>query len=450
MTDLTDIVTGVLEHAVGEEQLEAYAVHRISTTIQAGADAAIRHVGRAETRGLGIRVIRDGRLGYASTSDLDSAAIRLTVERARANAAASDVDQAQHLPTPEVAESAEGFLHPSFAQASLAEKIDLVQDLARGVVSLDRQVKSLDTAEYHDEQRNVAVASTGGVQVVHEAGYVELWADALGEDTHARGSDYAYQFARIPADCDPDSLAHVAVQRTLRLLGPVSPYRTPLPVVLDPAVVADLLSAIGKGLSGGPVSSGRTPFARRAGTTVAAGCVSLADDGWSLSSPEAAAYDDEGLPRRRTQLISDGVLVGALHSTVTAKAAGDSAEPTGNARRGSYKSVPRAAATSLVLEPTISRSELLASVDEAVYIQQLSGSGAGINPVTGRVDVGGVGWLLRNGEVVGRLDTVPIATDLLGFLTSVLAVGDDSYPVPFSSAAASTLLCDSWLIGSDH
>jgi len=446
MTELTDLVDRVLDHSVGGEELEAYAVHRISTKIHAGTHATVRDVGRAETRGVGVRVIHDRRLGYASTSDFDPANIRLTVERARANCAASDIDEAQELPAPQGGGPMEGLLDESLGRTPLSEKIRLVTDLARRTVSLDPRVGALDTAEYHDENLSVAIASTRGVRASHQAGYVELWVDALGEDEHGRSSDYAYQFARDPADCDPETLAQLAVERTLRLLGPISPYRAGLPVILDAHVVSDFLAAIGKGLSGGPVSSGRTPFANKIGATVAAGCVSLADDGRSPSSTGAAAYDDEGVPRRRTQLIDAGLLVGALHSTVTARAAGAVAGSTGNAKRANHKSVPRAAATCLVFEPTVSRADLAAGLDEAVYIQQLAGAGSGINPVTGRVNVGGVAWSLRHGEVAGRIEVVPIATNLLRFLASVAAVADDVNPIPFSPATASTVLCDSELL----
>ena len=418
MTELADLVSGVLDHAIGQEEVEAYAVHSISTTIQADTDATIRQIGRAETRGIGIRVIRDGRLGYASTSDLDPVALRITVERARGNAAASDPDEAQELPAPLISQTfqaSDGLLVPGFEVVRLADKIGLVVDLARRVVSLDPRVSALDTAEYHDEQRTVAVASTRGVRVVHQVGYVELWVDALGEDQGARASDYAYQFRRSLASCQPEPLAARAVERTLRLLGPITPHRPGIPVVLDPHVVADLLTAVGKGLSGGPVSSGRTPFADQSGAVVAAACVNLADDGRSPTSSAAATFDDEGVSRRRTQLIDNGVLVGALHSTVTARAARSRAGSTGNARRASHKSVPRAAPTCLVLKPTTSLTNLMSDLAEVVYIQQLSGSSAGINPVTGRIDVGGIGWLLQAGQPVGRVETIAISRSLTAF-----------------------------------
>ena len=48
----------------------------------------------------------------------------------------------------------------------------------------------------------------------------------------------------------------------------------------------------------------------------------------------------------------------------------------------------------------------MSDLAEAIYIQQLSGSGAGINPVTGRIEVGGIVWLLRAAQPVGPVKTI--------------------------------------------
>jgi PmbA protein len=445
VAELSEVVTRALDFALDGEHVEAYAVHRVSTAVQVDAGAEIRQVSRAEIRGVGVRVIHDGRLGYASCSALDEADLRRTVELARSNAGVGDRDAAQGLPEPEAIPSMEG-VDPALETATLTEKIDLVVDVARRVVSLDPRVRSLDTAEYHDEHKTVAIASTHGVAASYSNGYAEAWVDALGEDEHGRASDSGYQFGGSPDDCDPELLAASAVERTVRLLGPVSAPRTGLAIMLDPSVVADLLTAIGKGLSGGPVSSGRTPFKGCVGTAVGAPCVDLADEGRLRLSPAAAPFDDEAAPRRRTSLIDGGVLVGALHSTVTARAIGTSAASTGNARRATHKSPPHAAPSCLVLAPTVSLQELTSQLDEAIYIQQLSGSGAGINAVTGRVNVGGVGALLRAGEPAGRVDTISLSTTLMDFLRSISAVADDAYPVPFTPTAAATVLCTSDLM----
>ena len=449
MPELLDLADQVVQAARVGEDIEAYAVHRISTTIQAGAGGEVRSVARAETRGVGVRLITGNRMGYASTADLRTTPLASTVERARRNASLGDIDVANLLPSPMGAAAPSDRDSDRLRTTPLEDKIALVTGLASSVVTLDARVRSLDTAEYHDERREVAVVSTRGIRTQESRTFVELWVDALGEDEHATASDYAYWCGLDPAEIDVRSLARTAVDRTARLLGPAARVPRASSVILDRNVAAELLAVVGRACTGSAMASGGSPLPGRVGSEVAAPCVSLIDDGLHRSSPAAASYDDEGVTRRRTDLITDGHIAGALHSTATAAAVGAGASSTGNARRASHKSPPRAAPTTLVLRPTLSLSCLLADAGEAVYVQQLSGAGVGISAITGRVNVGCVGWVLRNGEAVGRVPTTPLTGTLSTVLRAVTAVGDDTEQIPFTPVQASTVLCDSQLLAPE-
>lgn len=446
MPDLIDVADHVLAHNLPGEQMEAYVLHRIATTVQVGAGAVVRHVGRAETRGVGVQVIANSRMGYASTADLSPAGLAKAVSRARANGLAADRDESAVLPQPQEAPDPQSLWHVALAGTSMEAKIQIATELADRVTRVDPQIRSLDTAEYHDEQLTVAIASTQGVRAEHRRGYAEVFVDALGESTDGAVGDYAYWCGRDPTSIDVESLAAAAVARTTRLLSARAIGPVDGPVVLDGSVVAAFLVAVGRACSGGPLSSGRSAFAGLQGTAVGAETVTLVDDGLLPAAPGAAVIDDEGVPRSRTNLVSRGVLVGALHSTATAAAFGGSARSTGNARRSTHKSPPRAAPTALFLEPNCGRAELFAQPGEAVYLQQLSGSQSGISSITGRVNVGGAGYLMRDGQPAGRLPNMSAATTLTAFLAAIQLVADDAQPVLRQPVVAPTVLCSpGWL-----
>jgi PmbA protein len=435
MGELIDLATAVLDLATDGEDLEVYGVHSVASTVQADGDASIRRVESAETRGIGVRLFRADRVGYASTADLGPGALRASVTRARANAAASDTDPASRPPAPHPDQPASAPV-PVPAGRPLDAKIALVTELVAAVPGQDPRVGGVDTAEYHDERREVAVVSTRGVRAQHQRAWCELWVDVLGDHPTGRATDTGYWSGTDPDQVDPTVVAREAVDRTTRLLGALRSRPAGLPVLLDYAVVGELLAAVGRACTGGALGTGRTPFAGLLGERVGSDAVTLADDGAALAGP----HDDEGTPRRRVGLITSGVLTGALHSAATAAAMGDGSTSTGNARRLTYKSAPRAAPAGLVLDPTGHR-RMLADVGDAVYVQQLAGAGSGISPVTGRVDVGGVGWLLRGGEAAGRIPTVSLSTDLVSWLGTVTQVADDARPLPDLSVTAGTVAC---------
>ena len=136
----------------------------------------------------------------------------------------------------------------------------------------------------------------------------------------------------------------------------------------------------------------------------------------------------------------------ATGTTTTARAVGGGASTTGNARRLTHKAAPRAAPSALVLQPTCSLPALLAAAKDATYLQQVTGSQSGISSITGRVNVGAMGFRVHDGDPSGRLPTTAVATSLQAFLSSILMVADDVQAVPGSPVVTGTVLCaPSWL-----
>jgi PmbA protein len=211
-------------------------------------------------------------------------------------------------------------------------------------------------------------------------------------------------------------------------------------LLLDPVVSAIVLDAIGRALTGGALQTRRSPFGSRSGQRVGPPHLDLVDDGRCLAAPAAAPFDDEGVLRRRTPLIKQGVLIGALHSTATATATSATHASTGNARRASHKGSPRAAPTTLRLASTESLGSMVGGLDDAICVQQLTGGEVGISSTTGRISVGGIAYRMRAGEPAGRLPTLPIASTVPELLASLTGVGDDARVVLDRAALASTLL----------
>ncbi|HEX9257559.1 MAG TPA: DNA gyrase modulator, partial [Actinomycetota bacterium] len=100
MPELGGLVHAAVEAADGDEQVEAYAEEGRQTEVSALRNE-IEGMTFAESRGLGVRVIRDGRLGYAWAADPSEDEARETVWRARENAALSEPDEHNGLPAAE-------------------------------------------------------------------------------------------------------------------------------------------------------------------------------------------------------------------------------------------------------------------------------------------------------------------------------------------------------------
>jgi predicted Zn-dependent protease len=244
MATVLQLAHRVLDRATGSAgEVEAYVEQRVVTSVQAGAGGEVGHVGQADTYGVGVRWVRAEHVGYASTSDLGDDGLDAVVARAQANAELGDLDPAgASLPSASTAASIEELCRPQLRHLPMRARLDLVTDLARRATSLDPRIRRLASAEWRDEHRRVAVASTCGVSTSFESAFGELWCDVVGEDEGGEASDYGYWWGRDPDVLDVEALAKEAVGRTVRLLGPAASARAADTVVLDPDVAAAFLA----------------------------------------------------------------------------------------------------------------------------------------------------------------------------------------------------------------
>ena len=68
MPDLLDLCAAAVEAAEGGEHVEAFGEERSTTSVEAHR-GKIEGLTFAESRGVGVRVISDGRLGFAHAAD---------------------------------------------------------------------------------------------------------------------------------------------------------------------------------------------------------------------------------------------------------------------------------------------------------------------------------------------------------------------------------------------
>ena len=86
MPELGELTRAAVEAAQGDEAVEAFAEEG-RTTEASALRAEVEGLTFAEQRGVGVRLISSGRLGYAWAADPSLDEVRQTVRRARENAA---------------------------------------------------------------------------------------------------------------------------------------------------------------------------------------------------------------------------------------------------------------------------------------------------------------------------------------------------------------------------
>jgi PmbA protein len=422
-SELNEVVRRLAGEAAGGEGVEAYAEQTTRTGINA-FEGEVERLTSASSTGVGVRVVRDERLGYAYTADLSDDGLRRCLAEARANLEVSTEDPGNVLPEAAPIEPLEGLFDPGQVEVSPERKVELALDLEARTRGANPKVSKVETASYGDAVVQVAIASSRGVSGSLALTRVWCYSTALATEDGQSQVGYGIDTARSIDDLDIGPVAAEAAERAVRMLGATKPPTRTVPVVFDRMVAPSLIGVLLAGLSAEAVQKHRSLFADKLGERVGAPGLELVDDGRLLDGPGAAPFDDEGVPTRRNVLLADGVLQRFLHNT--ASAAREGASSTGNASRASFKSTPGISAHNVFFAPgDKDQAGLLAQAGEGLLVQDMTGVHSGANPITGDFSVGVSGLWFRDGELAEPVREATVASQLLEILGGIVAVGSD-------------------------
>ena len=446
--ELLAIADRVVGRARPGEEREAVVTWSHDVEVRAH-DGEIEHFVEADSAGVGVRIVRDGRQGLSWVGALDDeAALAECVDEARDNAEFGTPDPNAGLAAPDGWPSPELDLYDErLLGVPTADKVALAIDLERRILGGDPRMVGLESADYADAVAASAIASTTGVRAAgrETSAFLGGWALAGDEDETTTG--FGFSVARAPQDLDAATAAGEAVRRCVSMLGATKVPSARLTVVLDPYVTSQLLGLVSELLSGEAVVRGRSAFADRVGESVAAPSVTLYDDPADVAAPTADDVDGEGLATRRVDLLQDGVLQGYLHNAYTGRSLGVAS--TGSAVRGSHRGGPGVGPRVIKLAPGASTpAEVWASVGDGLLVHEVSGLHSGVNPVSGDLSVGVEGTLLRGGEPGPPVREVTIGSTLQRMLLDVVAIGDDLTYFPWESTGVTLAIADVTMSGT--
>jgi len=449
-SELQAVADRVVAQARTGEQVEAFVTRGGDTDVRV-YQSAVEHFVSAQSEGVGIRVISEGRTGFAYAGTLDEAAIAEVLAEARDNVLFGEPDEYAALAEPDgVAITEQSLWNDDLAEYPTDAKIELAKQLEKLASGQDPRVR-VDDSNYADGHGESAVASTTGIRMSgRENGcYVSvstLADDGDGDDAETQ-TGFGFSVGRSPLEFDLDKAAREASERATRLLGATKPASKRTTVVLDPMVAAQFLGVISSTLNGEAVVKGRSLFAERIGDEVAASHVTLVDDPTNPKAYSATDVDGEGLAARRNILIQNGVLQQFVHNSYSARRAGTVS--TGNATRGGFAGTPGVGCLALSLEPgTRSQAELIADVDDGLLVQSVQGLHSGVNPISGDFSTGAAGLLISNGQVGAPVREFTIASTLQRMLLDIVEIGGDIDWLPMSASGMSLVIRDVTLSGT--
>lgn len=408
----------------GADAADAIYVADASTAVQVRL-GALEDVGRSEGEEMGLRLFIGHRQASVSSSDLSDAALDALVERAHAMAReASEAVYAGLAPeemlfrgeAPDLESDDGGDPSPTALKARALE----AEDAARSVEGVTNSEGGSASAG----RSVLAIATSHGFVGGYTSSGYSASASVIAGQGDAMQRDYASHSVRHEADLeDVGDIGRRAGTRAVARLKPRGVRSGVMPIVFDPRVSSSLLGHLVGAITGGAITRGTSFLKDKLGQLVFAAGVNMRDDPLRRRGLRSKPFDGEGLPRRPTDIIDDGVLTGWLLDSASARQLG--LAPTGHAARG-VGGPPGAGTTNLSLAPgDVSPEELMADIGEGLYVTSLIGQG--VNGVTGDYSRGATGFLIVDGALGPPVAEVTIAGNLLPMFAALRPANDLKY-----------------------
>jgi PmbA protein len=326
----------------GADEAEVYGMSGRSLDIDL-RKGAVELASESFHSGLGLRAVVRGAVGFSSTSNmtlLESVA-RSAIKSARARGS----DESWHsLPHIDKVKRPDGIFDSTLERISPEECLDLAASMLRGsaMVKGTEPVSGGVTCVYSTD----FVVNSNGIELQETATlmHASMETIAKGKDV-ATGSEFQISRTFQPS---LENVGKAAAEMALASLAGTKAESGTFDVLLKPLAYAELMeNTIIPALCADTVQKGRSSLNGRVGEKISSECLGVVDDGLLSGGMASSAFDGEGVPSQKTELIDKGVLKGFLYDSYTGGKAG--IKSTGNAVRSGYADLPHVGIRNLIV-----------------------------------------------------------------------------------------------------
>ncbi|MDP2914935.1 MAG: TldD/PmbA family protein [Candidatus Aminicenantes bacterium] len=379
----------------------------------------IENLVEAGSRSMGLRIIKDKKTAFASSSDLDEETLKRLIRNAVRRAELSSRDEFSGLPTLSkrgVDPAALSIYDPEIEQLDSKTKIGLALETER-IALADKRITNSHGASFVTNDGTAVLASSNGFLGRFQKSYCSLSVGLQAGATDDMVEDFWFSSqTHFEALERPEQIARTAVERTVRQLRPRKIKTQKVPVIFEPMMTSGLLGFLFSCVAGTAIYQKSSFLVGKLGRRIANDAITVVDDGRMPGKLGTSPFDSEGVPSRRTVVVQKGILKNYLCNTYAARKL--KLRSTGNADGGGV------GPNNFYLEPgPHAPSDIIRSCEKGLVLIRTLGHG--LNPVNGDISRGAFGLWIEKGEIAYPVSEITISGNLGELLKNIEMVGSD-------------------------
>ncbi|MGC9778687.1 MAG: TldD/PmbA family protein [Candidatus Heimdallarchaeota archaeon] len=385
--------------------------------------------------GIGIRVLKNKALGFASANSLDKIKIEDALKEAVAIAKVTPPEDNYFLSPKQKITKIPEMYDKAIESFSMDDTISYSSKLLKTATEHDSRV-TVDSGTFAATIRESALVNSNGVSISETKSLFNWMLFGMAIDGEDIGSfDYCYDSVVNVSDIDIEFTAKDFAEKVVRNLNAQKTESFEGPAVLTPDAVGDLFWLLVNAATATQIQAGSSFLQDKLGDKIAVDELTIVDDGTLKGQSASSSFDREGVPHKKYSVIDKGIFTGVLYDTFTANK--ENIESTGHAS-GTYRNIPNIWTTNLELKPgTKSYEELISEIDHGIVVNRIS---AAPDPISGDFSAALKGsQLIKNGEMTDTLREITAVGNIFTNLNTITGIskeqralrGNQSWLVPY-------------------
>lgn len=418
--DLADKVRVQAERS-GAQEAEVYVEQSTTTEVRI-RQGQIELLQQAAVSGIGLRVFRDRRMGFLSTTDLRDTVMTELVNRTMAlTNAATPREENRISEFLSVSQSDLEIYDPAVSALRPEDLVTMARAAENSAFAQDKRIQTTRDVRCGATTLDVTFSNTFIPRQTYKVSVVWLSATPIATMGNQRREGTYIDRKRFLSDlARPEQIGQLAAARALARLGAGPTPSARVPVVFSADAASTFLQGLFPAFSGLNVLEQRSFLTGKLGQPIASPIVSIVDDGAMRRGLGSRYFDGEGVQTHRTLVVDRGVLRAYLHSGASARRM--NTNPTGNGIR-SYDTLPAIGPTNFYIDAVSSTHKLIEEVPSGLYVTGLAGFGTDI--VSGEYSQQVDGQLIDKGVLTKAVEGVTVGGRLDEMLLGIDGVGRD-------------------------
>lgn len=386
-------------------------------------DSKLDSISTSNSKGIGVRISKDGEVYYASTNNISKSKIKELISNIIENIKGSS-NRVVKL-------SRKKSANPKIIQPHKKVPIEVKKAKLLEYDSIARKQSNLITqvsTSFVEIDKNYTVANSNGKYVSSSEILTRVIANIYAEENKEKANQYTYYGAakgyEILDDIDFSSQVIKAAKTAVEKLAAKDFKGGLLPVVINNGFGAVIFhEACGHGLEATSVATKSSVFSNDLGKKIASEKVTIIDDGTIEGYWGTNIFDDEGEKTQKNILIEKGVLKNYLVDSLNSSKMNHVSN--GCSRRENYQYAPTSRMSNTYLAPGNDRIEdMIKSIKLGVYCEEMSGGV--VQPSTGDFNFAvETSWLIENGKISHRIKGITLIGTSKEILKNVEMVSSD-------------------------